>query len=64
MQCVHDAVMVRLDNCFIAGKYVGNICKVPCIMILVIFLGVEGLFAASMSSLNHGYCPKLATLKR
>lgn len=37
------------------GKNRGNICNVQCVMILVIFLVVEGIFATSLSSLNHSY---------
>lgn len=62
--------MVQLDClCFMEGKYIGNICNVQivqCVMILVISVsGVEGIFAAIISSLNHSYClSKLLTLKR
>lgn len=47
------------------GKYIGNICNVQCVMIVVIFLGVEEIFAAIMSSLNHScFLSKPRALKR
>lgn len=52
-------------DCFIEEKNIGNICNVQCVMILVVFLEVKGIFAASMSSFNHSYfLSKLLTLKR